>query len=132
MAAAGGFSGPLLLLSPTFSRRDESIFPRVLDRLGRVLGNLPFRAMLKLVGPAIGSSLPPHRRDALVADLKNDDPGFVRLQTRHLLDYLDRHGNLVPRLCEAGASACVYSTSTTTPGSPRRSGAAPRSARMRG
>jgi pimeloyl-ACP methyl ester carboxylesterase len=94
MAAAGEFSGPLLLLSPTFSRRDESIFPRVLDRLGRVLGNLPYAVMFKIIGPAMRGGLPPDRRDQLIADLKNNDPGFVRRHTRGVLDYLDRHGNL--------------------------------------
>jgi pimeloyl-ACP methyl ester carboxylesterase len=107
MAAAGEFSGPLLLLSPTFSRGDESIFPRVLDRLGRVLGNLPYAAMFKIIGPAMKGSLPPDRYEALAADLKNNDPGFVRQQTHHHLDYLDRHGDLVPRLCDAKVSACV-------------------------
>ena len=58
MAAAGEFSGPLVLLSPTFSRRDESIFPRVLDRLGRVLGNLPFAVMFKIIGPAMRAACP--------------------------------------------------------------------------
>jgi pimeloyl-ACP methyl ester carboxylesterase len=107
MAAAGEFSGPLLLLSPTFSRGDESIFPRVLDRLARVLGNLPFAGMFKIIGPAMKGSLPADRYEALAADLKNNDPGFVRRQTHQYLNYLDRHGDLVPRLCEANVSACV-------------------------
>jgi pimeloyl-ACP methyl ester carboxylesterase len=105
--AAGEFSGSLVLLSPTFSRRDESMFPRVLDRLGRVLGNLPYAVMFTIIGPAMRGSLPPDRRDQLVADLKNNDPGFVRRYTRGLLDYLDRHGSLVARLCDAGVNACV-------------------------
>jgi pimeloyl-ACP methyl ester carboxylesterase len=107
MAAAGEFSGPLLLLSPTFSRADESIFPRVLDRLGRVLGHLPFAAMLRIIGPAMKGSLPPDRYEDLVAELKKNDPRFVRRHTHDLLAYLDRHGTLVPRLCDAGVSACV-------------------------
>src|SRR5207344_704732 len=52
MAGSGAFSGPLILLAPSFSRRDESMFIRVLDRLGRVLGYLPFAAMLKMMGAA--------------------------------------------------------------------------------
>ena len=107
MVAAGEFSTPLVLLSPTFSRGDESIFPRVLDRLGRVLGDLPFAAMFKVIGPAMKGSLPEERHDALVAELKKNDPGFVRRHTRCLLEYLDRHGNLVSRLCDAGVTACV-------------------------
>ena len=42
MASAGEFSGPLVLLSPSFSRKGESRFPRALDRLSRVLGHLPY------------------------------------------------------------------------------------------
>jgi pimeloyl-ACP methyl ester carboxylesterase len=41
IVSASEFSGPVVLLSPSFSRKDESMFPRVLDRLSRVLGHLP-------------------------------------------------------------------------------------------
>jgi pimeloyl-ACP methyl ester carboxylesterase len=107
MVATGEFSAPVVLLSPSFSRKDESIFPRVLDRLGRVLGSLPYAAMFKGIGPAVGGSLPPDRREALVAELKKNDPAFVRLQVREYLAYLDRHTTLVPRLCDAGVEAYV-------------------------
>ena len=43
----------------SFSRTDESKFPRTLDRLSRVLGHLPHSLTLKIVGPAMKSSLPP-------------------------------------------------------------------------
>jgi pimeloyl-ACP methyl ester carboxylesterase len=107
MAAAGKFSGPLVLLSPSFSRKDESRFPRALDHLGRVLGHLPYAAMFKVIGPAMKSSLPANRRDELVAELKKNDPRFVRRQTRRYLEYLDRYGSLVPRLCDSGVTARV-------------------------
>jgi pimeloyl-ACP methyl ester carboxylesterase len=107
MAASGEFSGRLLLLSPTFSRKDESIFPRALDRLSSVFGHLPYAAMLKIIGPAMKNSLPPDRYEALVAELKKNDSRFVRRHTRHLLEYLDLHGSLVSRLCDAGVTACV-------------------------
>ena len=107
MVAAGEFSGPVVLLSPSFSREDESKFPRALDRLGRVFGHLPFALMLKIIGPAMKSSLPPHRRDALIAELRKNDPRFLRRQTRRYLDYLDRHGSLAPRLCGSGVRAWV-------------------------
>ena len=107
MAASGGFSGPLALLSPSFSRRDESKFPRALDRLGTVFGNLPFAAMVKVIGVAMKGSLPEDRHDALVADMKKNDPRFVRRQLRPYLGYLDRHGSLVPRLCNSGVRAWV-------------------------
>ena len=107
MASGGEFSGPLVLLSPTFSRRDESLFPRVLDRLSRVLGHLPYSLMLKLVGPAMKSSLPAARRDVLINELKKNDPRFLRRQTRLYLAYLDRHGSLARRFCDSGTPAWV-------------------------
>jgi pimeloyl-ACP methyl ester carboxylesterase len=107
MAAAGEFSGHLVLISPSFSREDESKFPRALDRIARVLGHLPYALMLKIIGPAFKGSLPPHRRDALIAELRKNDPRFLRRQTHHYLEYLDRHGSLAPRLCNSGAPAWV-------------------------
>jgi pimeloyl-ACP methyl ester carboxylesterase len=107
MVASGAFVGPIVLISPSFSREDESKFPRALDRLSTVLGHLPYSLMLKLVGPAMRSSLPPHRRDALISELKKNDARFLRRQTRDYLGYLDRHGSLVQRLCDSGAPARV-------------------------
>jgi pimeloyl-ACP methyl ester carboxylesterase len=107
MVAAGDFAGPLVLLSPSFSRTDESKFPRALDRIGSVLGHLPYSAMLKVIGPAMKGSLPPARQDALIAELKNNDPRFLRRQTRRYLEYLDRYGSLVSRLCDSGVRTWV-------------------------
>jgi pimeloyl-ACP methyl ester carboxylesterase len=107
MVTGGAFSGPVVLLAPSFSRADESKFPRALDRLSSVLGPLPYALMLKVIGPAMKSSLPPHRRDALIAELKKNDPRFLRRQTRAYLEYLDRHGSLAGRLCDSGARAWV-------------------------
>ena len=56
MVSAGEFSGPVVLLSPSFSRKDESIFPRALDSLSRVFGHLPYALMMKLIGPARGAA----------------------------------------------------------------------------
>jgi pimeloyl-ACP methyl ester carboxylesterase len=107
MAAAGHFSGPLVLLAPSFSRTDESKFPRALDRMSSALGHLPYTAMLKVIGPAMKGSLPPERQDALIAELKKNDPRFLRRQTRRYLEYLDHHGSLVSRLCDSGVKAWV-------------------------
>jgi pimeloyl-ACP methyl ester carboxylesterase len=107
MVSAGGFSGPVVLLSPSFSRKDESIFPRALDRLSRVFGHLPYSLMLKMAGPAFKSSLPPARSEFLVNELKNNDPRFVRAHTRAYLAYLDRHGSLAKRFCDTGVRAWV-------------------------
>ena len=107
MVLAGEFSGSVVLISPSFSRQDESKFPRALDRLSRVFGHLPYALMLKIIGPAMKSSLPEHRRDALIGELKNNDPQFLRRQTRDYLEYLDRRGTLAPQLCASGVPAWV-------------------------
>jgi len=107
MASSGAFSGPLVLLSPSFSRTDESLFPRVLDHASRVLGHLPYSLMLKLVGPAMKSSLPPARREFLIDELKRNDPRFLRRQTHLYLAYLDRHRSLAQRFSESGVRAWV-------------------------
>jgi pimeloyl-ACP methyl ester carboxylesterase len=107
MASTGQFSGPLVLLSPSFSRKDESMFPRVLDRFSRVLGHLPYSLMLKIIGPAMKSSLPPARREVLTGELRKNDPRFLRQQTHRYLSYLDRHGSLAQRFCDSGAPAWV-------------------------
>jgi hypothetical protein len=80
----------------------ESLWQRC---VGRVLGHLPFAAMLKIIGTAMKGSLPPDRHDALVAELKKNDPRVVRRTLHPYLEYLDRHGSLVPRLCDSGVRA---------------------------
>jgi pimeloyl-ACP methyl ester carboxylesterase len=107
MVSGGAFSGPVVLLAPSFSRVDESKFPRALDRLSTVFGHLPYALMLKIIGPAMKSSLPPHRREVLIAELQKNDSRFLRRQTRVYLEYLDRHGSLAGRLCETGVPAWV-------------------------
>jgi pimeloyl-ACP methyl ester carboxylesterase len=108
MAASGGFSGPLVLLAPSFSRQDESKFLRVLDRLSRVLGHLSFAAMLKIISAALkGIPLPPERRNMLATDLRKNDPHVMRRAIHCYLQYLDRHRSVAPRLCEAGVPAWV-------------------------
>jgi pimeloyl-ACP methyl ester carboxylesterase len=111
MASAGDFSGPLVLLSPSFSRRDESKFPRALDRLSRVLGHLPYSLMLRIIGPAMKSGLPPTRREALIAELKKSDPHFLRRQTHLYLEYLDRNGSLAPRFADSVPAWAAYGES---------------------
>ena len=107
MVGNGAFSGPVILLAPSFSRVDESKFPRALDRLSSAFGHLPYALMLKIIGPAMRGSLPPHRRDVLIGELQKNDPRFLRKQTRVYLEYLDRHGSLARRLCDSGVRAWV-------------------------
>lgn len=107
MAASGAFSGPLLLLSPSLSRKDEAMFLRVVDRLGAVLGHLPYVLVLKVIGKAIKMDVPAERRRALAAELGKNDPRIVRRHVRSYLRYLDRHGSVAGRLCESGVAAVV-------------------------
>lgn len=107
MAASKEFDGPLVLLSPSLSRPDESRFLRVLDRLAVVLGHLPFAAALRIIGPALKGGLPADRHDALVAELRRSDPHDVRRAAHLYLRYLDEHGTLAPRLCSAAVPTWV-------------------------
>lgn len=105
MAATRSFSGPLVLLAPALSRADEVKSFRMLDRLSSVVGHLPYAALLKIIGPATKSMLPPGRYDALVAEFHKNDPRVIRRSLRQYFDYLDRHGSDAPRLCESGVRA---------------------------
>ena len=109
MAAAGLFKGPLVLLSPTFSRRDEATFLAVMNGLGRVpgLGGASWAGMLKLLPKAMKRELPAHRAEALSADMSGNDPATCRRIVRRYYEYLDRYPSLVPRLCEAAVPAWV-------------------------
>ena len=109
MAATGEFDGPVLLLSPTFSREDEAKELGALDRLGAVpvFGQLAWLAMLKAMPKAMGKRFPAERRDALVAGMANNDPRFCRKGVRSYFEYLDAHGSLVPRLCQSGVKSYV-------------------------
>ncbi|MFG2819095.1 alpha/beta fold hydrolase [Kitasatospora sp. NPDC048365] len=113
-AALGLFRGPLVLLSPTFSRADEARFLGVLDRAGRVpgLGPLAWTAMLKAMPRTMKKDMlkdhvPEHRAQALAADMADNDPAFCREVVHHYYAYLDRHPSLVTRLRDSGARAWV-------------------------
>ncbi|MFF4250584.1 alpha/beta fold hydrolase [Streptomyces sp. NPDC001663] len=109
MAALGLFKGPLVLLSPTFSRGDEAKFLTVLNAVGRVpgLGGAAWAVMLKLLPVGVKRELPPHRAEALAAAMTGNDPANCRRIVRHYYAYLDRYPSLVPRLCEARVPAWV-------------------------
>ena len=81
MAASGEFRGPLVLLAPSFSRQDEAVFFRLLERLARGLGHLPFSALLKMMGPAMKHMpLPADRREVLAAEFPQNDPRVIRAE----------------------------------------------------
>jgi pimeloyl-ACP methyl ester carboxylesterase len=107
MAGSGAFLEPLVLLSPSFSRPDEAVFLRVMDRVARLLGKLPYAAMLKVIGPAMKGEIPEARFETLVGEMQKNDPAFVRSQLRLYFEYLERHGSVAPRLCDSGVRALV-------------------------
>lgn len=96
-----------MLLSPSFSRKDESIVPRALDRLATVFGYLPFALVQKMIGGMLKGGVPDNRVEALTAELQKNDPRFVRRNIHSVLRYYDRHGTLGPRLCNSGLRAWV-------------------------
>jgi pimeloyl-ACP methyl ester carboxylesterase len=107
MVAAKAFSGPVVVISPSFSREDESKVLRVLDRLTTAFGHLPYALMLKLIGSALKGEVPDDRAAALTAEFQKNDPRVVRRGIRLYLQYLDRHGSVAPRLCDSGVMAWV-------------------------
>jgi pimeloyl-ACP methyl ester carboxylesterase len=109
MAATGGFAGPVVLLSPCFSREDEEKDFRVIDRLGRIpgIGRLPFLLLPRGMDSAMKGRLPADRHDALVAEMLRTDMKVTRPLIRKYFDHLDRHGSLVDRLSGSGVPAWV-------------------------
>ncbi|HEY0499238.1 MAG TPA: alpha/beta hydrolase [Kutzneria sp.] len=108
MAAAEGFTGPIILLGPSFSVSDEMLTLRVLDRLAMVLGPLPYRFMLEFTDVALSAAqLPPERRNVLGNEVRKNSPGELRRLIRAYLDYLRGHGSVASRLCETGVPAWV-------------------------
>jgi pimeloyl-ACP methyl ester carboxylesterase len=108
MAASRAFAGPLVLLAASFSRQDEAGFFRAIDNLSRVLGHLPFAALVKMMGPAMKRMpLPPERREVLAAEMRKNDPRVMRSGIRSYMQYLKRHGSVAPRLRDASVPAFI-------------------------
>lgn len=108
MAASGSYRCPLVLLAPSFSRRDEAVAMRALDKLGRLLGSLPFAALLKMIGMAMKQvKVPQERQNALVAEMRKNRPAVFQRSIHAYLRYLDKHGSVAQRLCDSGVPAWV-------------------------
>ncbi len=106
-AALGAFSGPIVLLSPSFSREDEVKFLAVLNGIGKVpvLGPAVWWVAMKGVPGSLKKEVPEARRDVLVAELSKNVSSVCRANTRKYYEYLDHHQNLVPRLCDSGVKS---------------------------
>jgi len=108
MAASAAFDGPIVLLTPAFSRRGESMIIRVADRLAAVLDRLPYVAMRSLLPRLVKDCpLPADRRAVLTAELARNDPAAMKRVVHEYLRYLDRHGSVAGRLANAGNPAWV-------------------------
>ena len=108
MVGSGAFTGPVVLLAPSFSRRDEAMIIRVLDRLALVLGRWLYRAMRSMMRFAVKDTpLPRERLAVLVAELQKNDPECMRRGIHRYLACLDRHGSVAARLCAAAVPAWV-------------------------
>jgi pimeloyl-ACP methyl ester carboxylesterase len=109
MAASGGFSGPMVLLSPALSREDEPGFIWALDRIGGVpgLGGLAWGAMVRTVPMGMKRMIPPEHREAWMAELKKNDGRSFRAAVHAYGEYLGAQTSLVRRLCESGVKAHV-------------------------
>ena len=108
MAAGEGFTGPVILLAPSFSLPDEMLALRVVDRLAAVLGRLPYAAMVSLADVALTvAQLPPERRNVLGNEVRKNNPRQIRRLVHAYLDYLRQHGSVASRLCETGVPAWI-------------------------
>ena len=109
MAAAGHFEGHLILLSPAFSREDESKALAMINRIGYVPGlrtavdAIVFRNLPRM----LAGEVPAERVQALAAEMALCERKDVRLAIRRFFEYLDRHGTVAGRLCRSGARAEV-------------------------
>ncbi len=109
MAASGGFTGPVVLLSPSFSAEDEMKEFRGLVKVGKVpgLGALTWSLAIKMAPSGLAKRIPEQHRDALVAGVKRNDAASCRASLGSYMAYLQRHGSLVDRLCGSGVKAWV-------------------------
>ena len=109
MAAAGTFSGPVVLLSPAFSREDEPSFLWFLDRIGSApgLGMLAWKAMVKMIPLGMKGFVPPEHREVWMGEMKKNDWRFFRDAIRSYGEDLDHEPSTVRRLCDSGVPASV-------------------------
>jgi pimeloyl-ACP methyl ester carboxylesterase len=112
MAAAGTFTGPIVLLSPSYSAADEATSFRVISGVSGIplIGPMLWTLGMKGAPGAFKKQFPPERRGALVADLKNNDSGYTRRAVRAYFEYLRHHGEVASRLCTSGVKAWVVRT----------------------
>jgi pimeloyl-ACP methyl ester carboxylesterase len=109
VAARGRFTGPLVLLSPCFSKGDEEKDLQQIARIAGVpgLGALAFRLGTLTLSSSMKGRFPEDRHDELVAEMKKGSLRAALRLIRGYFDHFDRHGSLVARLADSGADAWV-------------------------
>jgi pimeloyl-ACP methyl ester carboxylesterase len=111
VAARARFGGPLVLLSPCFSREDEEKDMRQLNAIARVpgVGAFVFWVAPRTLNGSMKGRFPPARHDELVAEMKRGlaDGGLAREFIKRYFDSLDEPGSLAERLASSGAAAWV-------------------------
>ena len=118
MAAGGHFDGPLILLSPSFSREDESTALGVINRIGYVPGlrSVVYALMFRSFPKMLADGVPADRVAPLAAEMAKNDRGDVRTSLRRYFEYIDRHGTVAGRLCRSGSRPRSCSATTTRSG----------------
>jgi pimeloyl-ACP methyl ester carboxylesterase len=109
VAERGRFRGPLILLSPCFSREDEEKDVRQVASLARVpgLGALVFRLAGRTFSSSMKGRFPEARHDELVREMRKTDPRAMRRLIIRYFEHLDEPGSLAERLAASGAPAWV-------------------------
>jgi pimeloyl-ACP methyl ester carboxylesterase len=111
MAASRQFTGPVALLSPSFSMVDEEKSFQTIARLSTIplLGRIPF-ALLPFSIDSMTRRMVPEQYSAEVArEMKKTDMGDARRQVAAYAGYQARNKTLVERLRQSGVRAvCVF------------------------
>jgi pimeloyl-ACP methyl ester carboxylesterase len=110
VAERGRFRGPLVLLSPCFSKEDEEKDVRQIGPLARIpgLGALVFRIAPRTFSSSMKGRFPPSRHDELVAEMRKNEPRAMRQLILRYFEHLDEPGpGLAQRLADSGAPASV-------------------------
>lgn len=110
VAERGRFDGPLVLLSPCFSREDEEKDFRMVGPLANIpgLGALLFRIIPLTFSSSMKGRVPADRHDELVAEMRKNDPRAMRRLVVRYFEHLGEPGaGLAQRLADSGARVWV-------------------------
>jgi pimeloyl-ACP methyl ester carboxylesterase len=109
VAEHGRFRGPLILLSPCFSREDEEKDVRQVASLARVpgVGALVFRLAGRTFSSSMKGRFPEARHDELVREMRKTDPRAMRRLILRYFEHLGEPGSLAERLGASDAAAWV-------------------------